>query len=180
MRPWIALYSQTGGELSNLCTRLGRLPDLVITNKSDNKKLLRTEHSGIEIIEVPDRPSAGELSLIFSAYTNPLVTLHGWMRIVPAEVCNKYEMYNGHPGLITEYPELKGKDPQDKAWKLASEGKIKRAGCVIHKVVPEVDSGQIILSRGFSIESLDKRSFFTNFRYISEELWFEFLKPMLK
>ena len=47
---------------------------------------------------------------------NTLITLNGWLRIVPPDKCAKYNIYNGHPGLITKYPELKGKDPQQRMW----------------------------------------------------------------
>ena len=39
----------------------------------------------------------------------------------PGEVCEKRNIYNGHPGLITQYPQLKGKDPQQKAIDLGLE-----------------------------------------------------------
>jgi folate-dependent phosphoribosylglycinamide formyltransferase PurN len=50
-------------------------------------------------------------------------------------------MYNLHPGLITEYPELKGKDPQAR---VNSEDH-DHVGVVIHKVTPGVDEGEVLL-----------------------------------
>ena len=43
-----------------------------------------------------------------------LITLHGYLRIIPENICKQCKhIYNGHPGLINMYPELKGKDPQE-------------------------------------------------------------------
>ena len=73
---------------------------------------------------------------------NTLVTLHGWLNIIPEEICNEYTIYNGHPGMITFYPELKGKDPVERAWEKIDTYHF--VGSVVHKVVPEVDSGSIL------------------------------------
>ena len=53
----------------------------------------------------------------------------------------KGDIFNGHPGLISSYPELKGKDPQIKAW----EGKYREVGSVVHKVTEGVDEGDIVM-----------------------------------
>ena len=101
-----------------------------------------------------------------------IITLHGWMRIIPPSICEKYEIYNGHPGLITKYPILKGKDPQKRAY----EGNYKTAGCVIHKVIPEVDAGEVIRHKEvgmFNSETLDH--FIKRLHGISIDLWVEFL-----
>jgi folate-dependent phosphoribosylglycinamide formyltransferase PurN len=182
MRPWIAMYSRTGSEISELSRLLNRQPDLIITNREDNHELLKsTIKPKVNITTVSNRPSSEELFLLLSMYNNPIITLHGWMRIIPKEICNKFEIYNGHPGLITEYPELKGKDPQDRAWtRLVQKGDLPRAGCVIHKVTPEVDEGTVMISRGFTTKGLDKWQFFSNFRYISTQLWVEFLNPIFR
>ena len=82
----------------------------------------------------------GHIGLL-EKWPNAIVTLHGWLRIVPPYVCERSKIYNGHPGLITKYPELKGKDPQEKAFKL----KHKTIGCVLHKVSAGVDEGKIVM-----------------------------------
>ena len=113
---------------------------------------------------------------VLSEYENPLITLHGWLRIVPEEIANKYEVYNGHPGLITLYPDLKGKDPQVKAW----EARYKTIGSVIHKVTAGVDEGPVIMERAFNLErllSLDNT--FRILHNISTDLWIKFLRERL-
>ena len=58
---------------------------------------------------------------------------------MPPGVCDAFEIYNGHPGLITKYPELKGKDPQERSFK-----QYETAGAVLHKVTAGVDEGDVI------------------------------------
>ena len=107
-----------------------------------------------------------------------LITLNGWLRIVPASKCSVYNIYNGHPGLITKYPELKGKDPQKRAWEnIASYAKI---GSVVHKVAAEVDAGEVIVeksTRTSRIYNLNKT--YNALRKTSFDAWLEFLKEHL-
>lgn len=141
MRPWIALFSQTGSEIASLQRRLGRVPDKIITNKS-------IEHDDIhpdikDVVYVPRRPTSQDYHDVLSGHSNALITLHGWLRIIPSDVCEQYEILNLHPGLITRYPELKGKDPQWRVFELFNTPS--RVGCVIHRVIGEVDSGEILM-----------------------------------
>ena len=139
-RPWIALYSHTGSEIRNISLRMNNAPDLIVTN-SDRPALLFEQSRGI-----PKKPTVDDYRSVFTlAGENPLITLHGWMRIIPEQICDEYEIYNLHPGLITDYPELKGKDPQRRIFEMLNFPS--HVGCVIHKATAEVDSGEIIMSR---------------------------------
>ncbi len=179
MRPWITFFSQTGTEIVDICNELGQVPTLIVTNRngeeleSVNPWLL--DYYGDKVITLPNRPTVEEYLDILEYFDNPLITLHGWLRILPKEVCDSYEVVNGHPGLITEYPELKGFNPQEKAFKL----KMKESGCVIHEVIPEVDAGPILLSEKISIENLDLNEIYTILRKGSLNLWTEYLKNKL-
>jgi folate-dependent phosphoribosylglycinamide formyltransferase PurN len=84
-------------------------------------------------------------------------------------------MYNGHPGLITRYPELKGKDPQMRAF----QGEYNTAGCVIHKVTPGVDEGEILMEREVGVRLLDLDGLFHILHKTSVNMWIEFLKERL-
>ena len=108
-------------------------------------------------------------------WPDAIVTLHGWLRIVPPYVCERSKIYNGHPGLITKYPELKGKDPQEKAYKLKHE----EIGCVLHKVTAGVDEGKIILEEKFNTYGLDLDGLFRTLRDRSLYMWINFLKMVL-
>ena len=180
MRPWVTLFSQTGTEINNLCKALEIYPDAIITNRQNlegvNTDLLSVNtfraHKLNSIIwyTLPAKPTAVDYLNILKLFKNPVVTLHGYLRIIPREVCEKYEIYNLHPGLIDKYPSLKGYNPQERAFK---EG-YKLAGCVIHKVVPEVDAGEIMLSQGVSIENKTLNGVYEALHDVAFDLWKSF------
>lgn len=174
-RPWIAFFSQTGSEIVNLQQALGRTPDLILTNRRPDH--LRAINDGIEICyEISNKPALEEYEEVLSQYDNPLITLHGWLRVLPEEITNKYEIYNGHPGLITLYPDLKGKDPQMKAF----EANYKTIGSVIHRVTAGVDEGPIVAERAYNSDKLLPLSdIFRILHNISTDLWIKFLKERL-
>ena len=171
---WITFFSQTGAEIADLSESIGRWPDLIITNKRPDQ--LRTIDPRIieyGYTEVPNKPSVSDLDAVLQ--DNAIITLHGWLRIMPEVICNKYLIYNGHPGLITKYPELKGKDPQVKAHKLGHEV----AGAVIHKVVAGVDEGKVIMEERFNAMNLDLDDLFRILRDRSLYMWSNLLKKVL-
>ena len=174
-RPWITFFSQTGSEIVHVSKLLGRWPDLIVTNsRPDHLRTITPELKG-KVLFVENKPTERDLAEILSQYDNPLVTLHGWLRIMPPSLCNKYEIYNGHPGLITEYPELKGKDPQQKAYDLG----LKSSGSVIHRVTEGVDEGEVLLERKVSLKGLELDKIFRILHRISVSLWAEFLNKKL-
>lgn len=175
-RPWIALYSQTGSEIIRICSKESIKPTLIISSKENNLTLIKDQLPEVTIISVKNNQ---DLIPIFDRYKDPLITLHGWLKILPENICNQYEIYNGHPGLITNYPDLKGKDPQIRAWSLIKNGEMDEAGCVLHRVIPQVDEGEIISVKKIVVEKLDYSSFVTNLRDASIDLWVEFLKTKL-
>lgn len=171
---WIAFFSQTGSEIANISEALGRYPDLIITNK-DPEKCQDVDQRIDRLYHISRKPSVEEYEEILGGFENPIITLHGYLRILPEEICKKYEIYNGHPGLITEYPELKGKDPQLRAF----EGKYEQAGAVLHKVIPEVDEGEVIDESKFSSKDLTLDELFRILKEVSLNMWCKFLKKVL-
>lgn len=167
---WIAFFSQTGSELYEVCERLKRYPDVIVTNNQDIDSVRDELIGKTQIRFLPAKPTEADYYSVLSA--NSTVTLHGWLRIVPEIICKTNNIYNGHPGLITKYPELKGKDPQAKAIELALE----TSGCVIHKVTEEVDGGDILIHRETSIKGLTEEEAIAHLHSLSIELWVKFLK----
>lgn len=138
---WVAFYSRTGQEIVDLATRLDRVPDVIVTNIPKNEVRDSVLQLKVPLIILPDRPTTAQYEAAIGLDVhNTIVTLHGWLRIVPKEICEQYEVYNGHPGLITRYPELKGFNPQQKAFELGHT----TIGSVVHRVTPEVDEGEIV------------------------------------
>ena len=171
---WITFFSQTGAEIADLSESIGRWPDLIITNKRpDHLRTIDPRIVEYGYTEVPNKPTVSDLDAVLQ--DNAIITLHGWLRIMPEVICNKYLIYNGHPGLITKYPELKGKDPQVKAHKLGHEV----AGAVIHKVTAGVDEGRVIMEEYFNASQLDLDELFRILRDRSLYMWSNLLKQVL-
>ena len=168
---WIVFFSQTGAEIADISESLGRWPDLIITNKRpDHLRTIDPRIIEYGYTELPNKPVPDDYEVVLQ--DNAIITLHGWLRIMPKTICEKYLVYNGHPGLITKYPELKGKDPQERAF----EGKYKTAGSVIHEVVPEVDAGKILHENVINIEGLTLDEVYSSLHDVSTNLWIDFLR----
>jgi len=174
---WIALFSQTGTELRELENYLGVSPTIVMSNSkiydknSWNTKSSFWKKSHDEIVHwLLNSYNENTLSKV-------IITLHGYLRILPPEVCNRYKIYNGHPALINLYPELKGKDPQIRTWQNNINYPI--IGSIVHRVVAEVDAGEIVSSVAYTnrIESEDEM--FTQLRISSFHAWKWFLRNKL-
>jgi folate-dependent phosphoribosylglycinamide formyltransferase PurN len=175
MKKWIAFFSKSGSEIAEVSNRLGRWPDLIITNRKSstgcNPAILERK-----VVFIKNDPTEIDYTNAINSCwgTDVFITLHGYMRILPKKICETYEIYNGHPGLITKYPELKGKDPQHKAWVNA----YKTSGCVIHKVTPEVDDGAVLAEVEVTINgTLDDTISILHKNSI--DLWENFLRDKL-
>lgn len=174
---WIAFFSQTGSEIVSIAKHTGIWPDLIVTNERPNslRKIHRDIKDSSRLVTIPNKPTLEELEEVLEYFTAPLITLHGWLRIMPPKLCKKYNIYNGHPGLITVYPELKGKDPQIKAFKAKHEV----MGCVLHKVTAGVDEGKVIAEERFNAFQITEEEMWEITRDRSQYLWTKFLTKML-
>jgi len=171
-RPWIALYSHTGSEIVNVSKKLGALPDLVVTN--NDRSLIHVKHS----LRTASKPSAVDYRTVFDTVgENPIVTLHGWMRIIPGEICEEYDIYNLHPGLITKYPELKGKDPQQRVFEMLNSPQY--VGCVLHRAIAEVDAGDIIMTRSVFNTYMSVHTLTDVLHEMAGSMWVDFFEREL-
>jgi folate-dependent phosphoribosylglycinamide formyltransferase PurN len=169
---WIAFFSQTGSELYEVCEQLKKYPDVIVTNNQELNNITEDLIGKSQMRFLPEKPTAQDYYTVLTA--DAVVTLHGWLRIVPGAVCKTNEIYNGHPGLINKHPQLKGKDPQAKAVELQLE----TSGCVIHRVTAEVDDGEILVHRETSIKGLTEEETITHLHGLSVELWVKFLRTL--
>jgi len=177
MGKWIALFSQTGNEIAEVSNHLGRWPDVIVTNERPARlRKINQEVLSKNIITLPNQPTVEDYRSVLAEAIGTdayVITLHGWLRVLPTEVIEEYStIYNGHPGLITKYPELKGKDPQIKAWNL----NLSSSGCVIHQVTAGVDDGPVVRSQQISIRNLTMDEMFQKLHNISVDMWVNFLK----
>lgn len=145
-KDWAALISQTGSEVIAIAKKTGYLPGLLVTNRphkipEDNVEYLREQ--GVRGVTLPLRPLL-EHYLIPELLDKKLITLHGYLRIIPPGFFDHFQgkIYNGHPALISKYEELKGFNKQEDI--AGQQEKYPTCGSVIHEVIPELDSGKIV------------------------------------
>lgn len=137
---------------------------LVISNRPDAKGLELARARGIATAVVDHRAYASReafdaaLAAKLADAHIELVCLAGFLRMLTAGFVEAWRgrMLNIHPSLL---PEFKGLDAHARA--LAANAKIH--GCTVHFVVPELDSGPIVLQarvpvvEGDDADSLSER-----------------------
>lgn len=172
MRPanWVALFSQSGRELISLYEKFGYAPEVILTNS-------RKADAGIfklpgKLIAHTHASLMDDLAKLINT-TAPVVTLHGYLRILPPDITAHPLIYNGHPGLITKYPNLKGKDPQETVWMNLHQ--YDEMGAVVHKVTNEVDGGEILVAKSIPVvQDLTKEQVYAALKMAQQEAWMEF------
>jgi folate-dependent phosphoribosylglycinamide formyltransferase PurN len=176
INPWVTFFSQTGSEIYKISKKINRVPDVIVTNKPKNNVLEINQDLFFEYVDrivwLPKKPSIEEYRQVIPK--NALVTLHGWLRIIPPEICEEYEIYNLHPAPIhlDGYDKYKGKDPQIRIF----EDKAKYSGNVIHECIPELDAGKILAKNYFDVQGLDLETIFKLTHSKATELWCSFLE----
>ena len=174
---WVAFFSQTGSEIVELSKSIGRKPDLLVTNNFEEKIKF---HPGIRELGVTIMSAKHDMLMNYFrtqvVYNVPqtLISLHGYLRILPADICEKYEIYNGHPGAIDLYPELKGKDPQMKVWH--DNDKYTIIGSVVHKCTAELDGGEVLKAVHLRNRNDTVEELFTSLKMTSLSAWNFFLR----
>ena len=118
---------------------------LVLSNKPDAAGLGKAQAAGLDTAIVnhkayPDRHSfEAALTEKLRTCQIDLVCLAGFMRVLTEKFIHDWQgkLINIHPSLL---PSFKGLDTHQRAL----DAGVKLAGCTVHHVVPEVDSGPII------------------------------------
>lgn len=178
---WYGLFSHTGKELENLVQEIEGPPFLkvAITNNSKYEgllpyvKLSSTKHVH-EWLMQPE--NVGD---------NSLITLNGYMGIIPADVLRNLKergckVYNIHPAPIQHYPELRGKDPQERMYEGIQEGRYKFIGVVIHEVDPGIDTGNIVhWSLQLADPSITKDELYERLHEMGTEAWEHFFRERI-
>jgi methionyl-tRNA formyltransferase len=176
-RAWCCCFSQTGSEIYNISKMIERVPDVIVTNKPVDKidtinKKLADEYFD-RILFLPKVPEFDEYVTAFPK--DGVITLHGYLRIIPPEICESFEIYNSHPAPLTMYPELKGKDPQKRIY----ESKLTFGGNTIHRCTAELDSGEIMSEEAFNVRGYDVDTIIALTHKKASYLWCTFLRDIL-
>jgi len=175
-RPWVTFFSQTGSEIYKVSKKLNITPDIIFTNKTKDKILEINQDIFDEyfdkIVWLPKKPTIMEYIQVIPR--DAFITLHGWLRIVPPEICEMYEIYNLHPAPIhlKGYEKYKGKDPQVRIF----EDKANYSGNVIHECIAELDAGEILAKNQFDVSGFDLDMVFKLTHAKATELWSSFLQ----
>jgi folate-dependent phosphoribosylglycinamide formyltransferase PurN len=174
---WCALFSQTGSEICDLSDRLGFKPDLIITDNLYNSPEIDSRIHSMPVVDkvfikVYNPKEKVELyRKVFKGFD--VITLHGWLNIIPPQTCEEFTIYNGHPGLITHYPELKGKDPQVRTFE--NIGRFMYVGSVVHRVTPEVDGGAVVVaSKTYNTHCSTLDETYNTLKKTSLDSWLDF------
>ena len=174
---WITFFSQTGSEIVALSKSVGRKPDLIVTNNFEDKIKF---HPGIREMGVTIMSAKHDRLMDYFRnqrmydVSKTVISLHGYLRILPADICEQYEIYNGHPGAIDLYPELKGKDPQEKVWQ--ENDKYNIIGSVVHKCTAELDGGDVLKAVHLRNRNYTKEELYTSLKMTSLSAWSFFLR----
>lgn len=164
---WVAIFSHSGSELASVIETIGREPDHIVTNQFEATKIDERLRNKIEYMEAKDIHDW----LTAVADDDPVVTLHGYNRIVPERALTE-KMYNVHPGDTIKYPELRGKDPQKKALELG----LPTTGVIIHQVDEGVDTGETQMIAVHDIkENMSEKDLIEELRQVAINLWSSFL-----
>lgn len=129
---------------------------IVIANKNEAKGIEFAKENNIPYKIIPHKNFANraefeqEILDEINKYEIDLLCLAGFMRVLSNHFLEnfKQDIINIHPSLLPKY---KGVDAIGQALRDGAE----ETGCTIHYVVPEVDSGEIILKRRVTIEKDD-------------------------
>lgn len=170
---WYALYSHTGSEIQNIIDAIGVLPEMVLTNNLDY-----TQGPSAKVLNV-FRGVAADINkyLLNDVQPGSLVTLNGYMRIIPEDVIEHLHsigctVLNMHPAPIGMYPDLKGKDPQERLYAGLRDGTYTCIGATIHKVDAGVDTGDIVFEAAvLAPPYTNKNKLYKDLHELSTAMW---------
>jgi phosphoribosylglycinamide formyltransferase 1 len=130
---------------------------LVLSNVADAGGLAIAKAAGI-MTAVVDHKKFGndraafedEVQAVLEQHRTEIVCLAGFMRLLSADFVAKWQgrMLNVHPALL---PQFRGLDTH----KRALAAKVTQHGATVHFVVPEMDSGPIILQSAIDVRPDD-------------------------
>lgn len=166
----VVLISGSGTNLQALidATQEGRLKGKIIAVVSNRKNafgLERAKKAGIptRTFSLKKFKDEGKTRVDFDIhvaktiqeeYKPDLVILAGWMHILSPEFLSYFNnnVMNLHPALPGQFD---GAHAIDRAYEAFKKGEIKNTGIMVHKVIADVDRGEVILQRPVPIEEAD-------------------------
>ncbi|HEY9851759.1 MAG TPA: phosphoribosylglycinamide formyltransferase [Leptolyngbyaceae cyanobacterium] len=125
---------------------------VVIYNNPDAKVVERAKRWGVPAILLNHREYQkreyldAKIVETFQQFDVELVIMAGWMRIITPVLIDAFpnRLINIHPSLLPSFKGIRGVEQ-------ALEAGVKITGCTVHLVVPEVDSGPILMQAAVPI-----------------------------
>ena len=155
----VVLLSGSGSNLQAIleAIRNGGLPGvdvvLVVSDRASAYGLERAAQAGVPTLFFPIRPftQAGQtrqdydtaLAAALASHAPDLIVCAGWMRILSPAFLERFpgRIINLHPALPGV---LAGKDSLRGTFEAATRGEPIPTGCMVHRVIAEVDAGAVI------------------------------------
>lgn len=183
---WCGVFSHTGKELETLAQSdvVNMHLDVAITNNmsySGNLSFMKCKCYKLATradvnwaLKQPDIVADGSL-----------VTLNGYMGILPTDVLHNLKLrgckvYNIHPAPIQHYPELRGKDPQERLYEGIQKREYNYIGVVIHEVDEGVDTGKIVhWVLQLADHGMTKDEFYERLHELGTQAWESFFRERM-
>ena len=151
---WAILISGRGSNLAAAIDELGEQIQIVVTSNAKAGGILRAKRAGIEVIQLPKPVSWIELTKVLKERQINNIFLLGFMKIIPVEFIQDWrdKIINLHPSLLPLYPGLESiqRAYDEKA----------NVGVSVHRVIPEVDAGEILLQKkSYGSDELSRLTF---------------------
>ncbi len=129
------LISGRGSNMESLIRNAdGYTIEAVISNKPDAAGLRVADGLGVRCMA---EPSLDGIRDMMDGMRPDLVCMAGFMRILPADLTERYRVMNIHPSLLPQYPGLR-------AVEQALNDGATSSGCTVHFADSGVDTGKII------------------------------------
>ena len=140
------LISGRGSNMESLIRNAdGYAVEAVISNKPDAAGLRVADGLGVQYMA---EPSLDGIRDILDGMRPDLVCMAGFMRILPADLTERYCVMNIHPSLLPRYPGLR-------AVEQALNDGAAHSGCTVHFADSGVDTGKIIAQAAVRVEPGD-------------------------
>ncbi len=163
----VAIFSSSNGStLEGLfeAQKRGRIPNvefcLFVSDSKDAGAVAKAKELGIKDIEIIE-PQKGEdkedydreIINLLREFKPDFILLAGWMRIFSKLYCDQFgdTTLNAHPSLLPKYSGMKDIEIHQQVL----EYEDKYTGATIHRVIPEVDAGDIVVQRKVLVEEHD-------------------------
>jgi formyltetrahydrofolate-dependent phosphoribosylglycinamide formyltransferase len=185
------MISGSGTNLQTIidATQDGRLTSrvaLVVSNRKAAYGLERARQANIPtryfpLKPYPDRPTyEADLAAAIKRFQPDLLVLAGWMHVFSPLFLNAFpnQVINLHPALPGTFPGMHG---IQRAYTAFQNGEITHSGCMIHRVIPEVDAGEVLIQAEVPFQPNDTLEAFTErMRQTEHHIFIEALQNLEK